>query len=60
MTPSLPAPDRYFPIENGREIRECEKERAALLSAIRSMSAASLRYKGIDGFSHDLIDWLER
>jgi hypothetical protein len=42
------------------EIRLHEDERNELIAAIGSMSAASLRYKGMDGFSRDLIDWLER
>jgi hypothetical protein len=40
-------------------IRSRDDERAALISAIRSMSAESLRYKGIDAFKDDLIVWLE-
>jgi hypothetical protein len=40
------------------EIRSCEQERKSLISAIRSMTAESLRYKGIDGFKDDLLNWL--
>jgi hypothetical protein len=33
-------------------------ERAALVSAIGSMSAESLRYKGIASYRDDLLQWL--
>jgi hypothetical protein len=42
------------------EIRERPEERDALTSAIRSMSEASLSYKGIETFATDLLGWLHR
>ena len=41
------------------EIREREHEREALISAIGAMSEQSLRYKGIDRFKAEFLDWLE-
>jgi hypothetical protein len=41
------------------EVRSIARERDALISALRSMTAQSLVYKGIASFRDDLLAWLE-
>ena len=40
------------------EIKEDPLLRGALISAIESMSPASLAYKGIDGYKDEFLKWL--